>query len=263
MNGTKFFLYFLQQVSSDRELYRCLWNHDDMRELCDLEAEQKPYHPSQLTRFRNRIGTKRLEKIMKKMIRTLLRGAVISSETVVMDATFIKAYSRRDTHENSRGSSDPDARVGRNVKTYDLGYKVHVAADAKSDLPLALVTAPANENEKKHALKLLDKASKATKQPLKTLVADSQYSSRKLRNQTATHGVRSVIPYPANQRRREKGLLRVDKYFRTHGPADERRIYRQRLAVERVNSRLKTRQWPLRALAWAQSASDWLSQMTK
>jgi hypothetical protein len=31
----------------------------------------------------------------------------------------------------------------------------------------------------------------------------------------------------------------VDKHFRTHGPADERRIYRQRSAVERVNSRLK------------------------
>ena len=229
----------LQQVPSDRELYRRLWNDADMRELCDLEAEQKPYHPSQLTRFRNRIGTKRLEKIMKKMIRRLLRGGVISGETVVMDATFIKAYSKRDPHENSRGSSDPDARVGRNGKTYDLGYKVHVAADAKSDLPLALVTAPANENEKKHASKLLDKASKATKRRLKTLVADSQYSSRRLRNQTAAHGVRPVIPYPANQRRRERGLLRVDKHFRTHGPADERRIYRHRSAVERVNSRLK------------------------
>jgi len=48
-----------------------------------------------------------------------------------------------------------------------------------------------------------------------------------------------VIHYPANQPRREKRLLRVDKYFRTHGPAWERRIYRQRAAAERLNSRLK------------------------
>jgi uncharacterized membrane protein YidH (DUF202 family) len=31
----------------------------------------------------------------------------------------------------------------------------------------------------------------------------------------------------------------VDKYFRTHGPVVEKRIYAQRGAIERVNSRLK------------------------
>jgi transposase len=31
----------------------------------------------------------------------------------------------------------------------------------------------------------------------------------------------------------------VDKYFRTHGPAHERKVYRRRAAVERMNSRLK------------------------
>jgi hypothetical protein len=31
----------------------------------------------------------------------------------------------------------------------------------------------------------------------------------------------------------------VDKYFRTHGPASERQVYRRRGAIERVNSRSK------------------------
>jgi IS5 family transposase len=220
----------LQQVPSDRELYRRLWNDSDLRMICDLEDEQKPYHPSQLTRFRNRIGTKRLERIMKKLVRKLLKAGVISGEIVVMDATFIKAYSKRDPHENFRGSSDPEARVGRNGKTYELGYKVHVAADAKSELPLAVIAAPANENEKKHASRLFDEALKTTEKQAKTLVADSQYSSRKLRNHASANGVRTVIPYPANQRRREKRLLRVDRYFRTHGPARERRTYKLRAA---------------------------------
>jgi transposase len=229
----------LQQVPSDRELYRRLWNDADMREICDLEAEQKPYHPSQLTRFRNRIGTKRLERIMRKIVRKLLKAGVISGETIMMDATFVKAYSKRDPHQNSQGSSDSEARVGRNGKTYELGYKVHVAADAKSDLPLAVIVAPANENEKKHASRLFDKAVRVTREQAKTLIADSQYSSRKLRNHASANGVRTVIPYPANQRRREKRLLRVDRYFRTHGPARDKRTYRRRAAVERMNSRLK------------------------
>jgi IS5 family transposase len=229
----------VQQVPSDREMCRRLWNDPEMRMICDIEAEQKPFHPSHLTRFRNRIGTKRLERIMRRIIRKLSKAGVIDGETVVMDATFIKAYSKRDSHDNSQGSSDSDARVGRNGKTYDLGYKLHVAADAKSELPLAVVAAPANENEKKHASKLFNKALKTTGKQVKTLIADSQYSSRKLRNHASAHGARAVIPYPANQHRGEKRLLRVDRYFRTHGPVCERRIYRQRASVERMNSRLK------------------------
>jgi len=72
---------------------------------------------------------------MDKLVRKLFGSGLISGETVVLDATFVKAYSRRDPHDNSRGKSDPEARVGRNGKTYELGYKLHVAADAESELP--------------------------------------------------------------------------------------------------------------------------------
>jgi transposase len=229
----------LQQIPSERELCRRLWKDDDLRELCDIEAEQNPYHPSQLSRFKKRVGTRRLKRIMNKLLKELLKRGTINGETVVLDATFVKAYSRRDPHDNSHGKSDPEARVGRNGKTYDLGYKLHVAADAKSELPLAVIAAPANDNEKKHAPVLFRQAWKITEHRMKTLVADSQFSSRKLREQLSTHGVKVVIPYPANQSKEKKTLLRVDKYFRTHGPAGERQIYTQRGAIERVNSRLK------------------------
>ena len=229
----------LQQVPSERELCRRMWKDDNIRELCDIEAEEKPYHPSQLSRFKKRVGTRRLQRIMNKLLKELLKRGVINGETVVLDATFVKAYSRRDPHENSRGKSDPEARVGRNGKTYELGYKLHIAVDAKSELPLAVIAAPANDNEKKHAPELFGKALNATEQRMNTLVADSQFSSRKLREQLSIHGVKVVIPYPANQSKENKMLLRVDKYFRTHGPACERQTYNQRGAVERVNSRLK------------------------
>jgi IS5 family transposase len=176
---------------------------------------------------------------MSKLLMELLKGGVINGETVVLDATFVKAYSRRDPRENRRGKSDPEARVGRSGRTYELGYKLHIATDAKSELPMAVIAAPANRNEKKHASALFRKAMKAAGQRMKTLVADSQYSSRKLREHLSAQGVKAVIPYPANQGRIQKTLLRVDKYYRTHGPACERQTYTQRSAIERVNSRLK------------------------
>src|SRR4030067_603979 len=229
----------LQQISSERELCRRLWKDDNLRELCDIEAEQNPYHPSQLSRFKKRVGTRKLQRIMSKLLRELLKGGVINGETVVLDATFIKAYSRRDPHENSRGKSDPEARVGRNGKTYELGYKLHGAAEAKSELPIAVIAASVNENEKKHASALFRKAFKTTKQSNRTLVADSQFSSRNLREHLSAHGIQAVNPYPANQSKEKKTLLRVDRYFGTHGPACERQIFTQRGAIERGNARLK------------------------
>ena len=51
----------LRSIPSDRELYRRLWNDEALREICDIEEHEKPIHPSQLTRFRNRVGPERLE----------------------------------------------------------------------------------------------------------------------------------------------------------------------------------------------------------
>ena len=33
----------LRQIPSDRELYRRLWNDPALREVCDIEEEEKPY----------------------------------------------------------------------------------------------------------------------------------------------------------------------------------------------------------------------------
>jgi IS5 family transposase len=160
-----------RNIPSDRQLYRRLWNDPELRHICDIEEHEKPYHPSQLTRFRQRIGPERLESLMENIVDKLRNAGVVKGEIVACDATFIKAYSKRDPKDDSRGYSDRDARVGRAGKGYQLGYKVHLAVDACSELPLAVIAAPANENEKKHAPKLLDKAASDGK--TKVLVADS------------------------------------------------------------------------------------------
>jgi IS5 family transposase len=228
-----------RNIPSDRELYRRLWSDPELRELCDIEEYEKPYHPSQLTRFRQRIGPQRLEYIMETIVDKLRDAGVIKGRIVVCDATFIKAFSKRDPKDDSRGYSDPDARVGRAEKTYRLGYKFHLAFDARSELPLAVIAASANENEKKHAPKLLEKTVKATNGQTKVLVADSQYSSRKLRRHIYSHGMKPVIPYPSNQKPAEAEFIHVDKQFRTHGPERLKRLYRHKASAERAISRLK------------------------
>jgi len=138
-------------VGARAQLYRRLWDDPGLREICDIEDHERPYHPSQLTRFRRNVGPERLEGIMKDLVGELVEGGVIRGETVAMDATFIKAYSKRDLQDNSRGHSDPDARMGRDGRSYSLGYRAHISGDSEADLPVAYIVAPANENEKKHA----------------------------------------------------------------------------------------------------------------
>ena len=229
----------VRQIPSDRELYRRLWSDPELRRLCDIEEYEKPYHPSQLTRFRQRVGTERLGEIMETVVGKLRDAGVVKGEIVACDATFIKAYSKRDPEDDSRGYSDSEARVGRAVKTHQLGYKLHLAVDAASELPLAAMAAPATENEKKHALKLLEKAVKISNRQVKIFVADSQYSSQKLRKNISAHGIEPIIPYPANQKPREEEFLRVDKRFRAHGPERLRTLYAHKASAERTISRLK------------------------
>ena len=79
-------------------------------------------------------------------------AGVIKGKIVICDATFIKAHSKQDPKDDSKG--------------YRLGYKLHLAVEADSDLSLAVIAAPANENEKKHAPKHIEKAIQATDRKL-------------------------------------------------------------------------------------------------
>jgi hypothetical protein len=156
---------------------------------------------------------------------------------VLLDASFIKDRSIRHPDDSSAGFSDEDARVGRNGRFYGLGYKLHTAADHRSVLPLATILAPANDNEKKHVPSLIERTRMVLGKAgarLRSLVADSQYSSRKVRGLVEE----AVIPYTSNQSA-GGDVLRVDRRFRTHGPSEDRVNYHKRSLVESVFSFLK------------------------
>ena len=226
----------LRHVPSDRMLVRQMWKDPRLKRLCDIEAHDPPYGIAVLSRFRSKVGPERLMHIVDQAIGMLVKKGKIKGEPLALDSSFIKAYSRRNL-DNRTGYSDPESKVGRAVKAKDLGYRLHLAVDAKSEMPVAMIVASANENEKKHSVRLFEKASGHVKP--RRLVADPQYSSQELRDAALKQGTVPVIPYPRNQMKGIKGILRVDRKFKSHGPQKLRRAYRKRVAVERVFSRLK------------------------
>jgi hypothetical protein len=227
----------MKGIRSLRELTRILDVDRRIRRLCLIKKDEGAYPRSVLSRFTHRVGAETLRLIIEEKVAMLLRRSRAAEVDVVLDASFVKAWSIRDPDSNKVGFSDPDARVGRNGRGYDLGYKLHASVKPKRILPLACLMAPANENEKRHAPSLLEKTKivlgKAEAR-LRCLIGDSQYSSERVRSLVDC----AVIPYMSNQRRGEE-VLRVDRRFRASGPEELVAEYRKRPAVEALFAYVK------------------------
>jgi len=229
----------MKGVRSLKEMTRLLDTDQRLRKLCLIRAGEAAYPRSVLSRFIRRVGEENLTKIIEEKVVNLLKQNEAKEVDAVFDASFIKAWSTRDPLNNQRGYSDMEARVGRAGRTFGLGYKLHLAIDSQSMLPLTRTFASANQNEQKHSLNMLEKTKLVLKRSaarLRSVIADSQYSDGKFRNAVGE----TVIPYRANQKRDVKGLLRVDKKFRAYGPEDQKREYHKRPHIEAVYSFLKT-----------------------
>ncbi len=229
----------MKGVRSLREMTRLLNTDQRLRKLCLIRAGEAAYPRSVLSRFIRKVGEDNLTRIIEEKVVKLLKQNDAKDIDTVFDASFIKAWSTRDPLDNQKGYSDMEARVGRTGKTFGLGYKLHLSIDSQTMLPLTCTLASANQNEKKHSLNMLEKTRLILKKSgakLRSVIADSQYSDNKIRNAADE----TVIPYPSNQKRGVRDILRVDKKFRTYGPDVQKKEYHKRPHIEAVYSFLKT-----------------------
>jgi transposase len=229
----------MKGVRSLREMARILDVDQRLRRLCLIKTGEAAYPRSVLSRFTRKVGEDNLNQIIDEKVISLLKSSQTKEVDIVLDASFIKAWSTRNPTDNQTGYSDSEARVGRAGRTFALGYKLHLSIDSETMLPLSSLFASANQNEKKHSLTILEKAKQVLKNSgtkLRSVIADSQYSDNKIRMAVE----KTIIPYPSNQKRGARDALRVDKKFRTYGPEDQKVEYHKRPPIEAVNSFLKT-----------------------
>jgi len=164
-----------------------------------------------------------------------LKDGTGKGEVVAVDSTAVKAYSQRSL-DNKSGKSDLEARVGRGRRGFLLGYRVHAVCCASSELPLAFMVEPCNRNDKCFIQPLLEKL-KSQGISFKTVLADAQYDSAKVRNAVRKYSAEPVIPYRKSSRIRN--ALRVGKDFVVKGVKRLVKLFRKRVSVERVFSRAK------------------------
>ena len=204
-----------------------------MAEACGFRRKT-PSH-GLFTQFRQRLGKDGYEKVFSMLLKQLLKDGAVKGEVVALDSTAIKAYSQRSL-DNKSGKSDREARVGRGRRGFILGYKVHTACCTSSELPLAFMVEPCNMNEKRFIKLLLEKL-KRRGVGFKTVVADAQYDSAKVRETVKEYGAERVIPYRKSSRIRN--TLRVGRDFVVRGVKRLVNLFRKRVCIERVFSRVK------------------------
>jgi len=226
-------LKHLLRVPSDRRLALLLKKNRKMAKACGFRRKT-PSH-GLFTQFRNRLGKDGYEKVFSMLLEQLVKDGVVKGEVIAVDSTAVKAYSQRDL-KNKRGKSDREARVGRGRRGFILGYKVHTACCTSSELPLALTVEPCNLNEKRFIKPLLEKL-KEQGVCAKTVLADAQYDSSRVRETVRAFGAEPVIPHRKSSK--IKHALKVGRDFVVHGAKRLVNLFRRRISIERVFSRAK------------------------
>ena len=226
-------LKYLWRVPSDRRLALLLKRNRRVAKACGFRRET-PSH-GLFTQFRHRLGKDGYEKVFSLLLKQLLKDGTGKGEVVAVDSTAVKAYSQRSL-DNKSGKSDREARVGRGRRGFLLGYKVHTACCASSELPLAFMVEPCNRNDKCFIQPLLEKL-KSQGISFKTVLADAQYDSAKVRKVVEEYGAEPVIPHSKCSKTRN--ALKVGKDFIVKGVKRLVKLFRKRVSIERVFSRAK------------------------
>jgi hypothetical protein len=75
----------LRHVPSDRMLVRQLWKDPRLRRLCDIEACERPYGIAVLSRFKMKVGSERLMRIVDHAVKVLVKKGRIMEATSAAD----------------------------------------------------------------------------------------------------------------------------------------------------------------------------------
>jgi len=226
-------LKHLLRIPSDRRLALRLKHDRKAARACGFK-KHTPSH-GLFTHFRKRLGEETYHLVFNDLLGHLMEAGAVKGDVIAVDSTHVEAYSQR-SPDNRTGKSDPEARVGRGRRGFILGYRVHTACCVESEMPLAFTVAPCNENDKTYFKPLLERVH-SLGIGFKTVLADAQYNSAKVRETAWAYGAEPVIPVRRDSRVKE--ALRVGRDFVTRGARRLVELFKGRWSVERLFSRAK------------------------
>lgn len=222
----------MRQVSSRRKLTKFLKKDKSWLGKCGFE---EPFSHNTLHKFTKRVGADGFEKIFHELVRQVGKIKPIG-EIVAVDSTLVKGYAKDWKHKRC---SDPDAAWGYSTtKEWVFGYKLHIACDAESELPIGFTITPANRYDSMIFPTLLKDLMNRGIKP-KMIIADAGYDTKENYHLALKNDLIPVIAF--NRRNLKKKETRdFEAEFPIQRNTEQwKSIYKKRGTVERIISRLK------------------------
>ena len=230
--------YYALGLESVSALIRLLYDNPFVAQACGICSPELISSQPTFSRFGSRLAKSRfalaVKNVMRELTRRLYQKFPGFGKTVAIDSTDIKAWSHG---RSKRKVSDHDAGwcVKRNTegnKKYVWGYKVHILADTKYELPIAVDISSGNVSDLNKATPLMSQGRYTYKgfRP-DCVLCDAGYSSDHLRQviKRYYHAEPIIDPNPTHK----KAVARQATI------PNWKAIYKQRTAIERLNGRLK------------------------
>ena len=240
-------------LSSTRGLIRTLENNPWVANACGFDWPDIP-HEATFSRFFKKLSTPLFLPRVKDVSRALVRQHYATlpafGKRVAIDSSTLRAWSnggKKGKKPKKRTNKGYKARVGKvsdkdagwSVKKnthgkaeYVFGYKLHLAVDCESELPISANVSAGNVHDSQRASNILSEA-RTTYSRFKPdyIMADKGYSSDALRKLFyRQYRARPIIdPNPQHK----KAVAKTEKTVAWKA------LYAQRPAVERAYARLK------------------------
>ena len=236
----------IEQIPYVKDLVKRLNRSHTMRSACGY-VDEVPTE-AHFSQMKKRIGVQGFRAIEEWLRHEALRlresqplSAVGLIQAACVDGTDLPAWSSRDPHDTRKGLGDPDARLGRGKKGFELGYQSLFLVDVEG-FPLGHVEAPLNVNEKKLVEPLLDKVLGESIE-VELVAGDSQFESGQVFQILDARKIAAVIPWRRLKRRvNPSDVLSVKTRIDVEGPEHLRVVYKRlRSKSESLNGRVKAR----------------------
>lgn len=150
---------FYLGIIHDTDLVRALRSNPLLASACGIARPEDVPSKFAYCRFRKKLiaFNDLVAKVLTRCVEELRENLPEFGATVAVDSTDVKAWANG-LHQDT----DPDAGTGAKHKSsrrvYWYGFKVHLAVDAESELPIWFELTPANVYDGKHLAPVLKDA---------------------------------------------------------------------------------------------------------
>ncbi|GAB4262399.1 transposase [Thermincola ferriacetica] len=189
----------LEKISTFTMLRKRLESDIRFRYQCGFRLTQRVPSISTFSRVFSKITELNLaEQLFYDLVQQCRDEGIVIGDNIAIDSTAINAYEEK--QPKSRCQNTGNASWGAKFDSFYnkitwFGYKIHLAVDTASELPVALEVTPAHINDGDMGPPLIEKvASQESSSKMSYVIMDAGYDQMKNYEAAKTKGAQAIIP---------------------------------------------------------------------